>query len=245
MSLIDFTAEIKKHNKAYALKSRKNPKLTLQHPFRALLCGPSGCGKTSAALNLLFNPDLKVHFDEIYVCAKDLSEPCYEYLRDKLQGVEDYVRENYDVPEDYKLFRMCTDIAQLPHPDELDPLLMNLIIVDDQVNEKNQELIKEHYLRGRKRNCSYMYLSQSYFDTPKLVKKNCNYFLLWKLTGANDVRNVGKDQAGDIGYELFNEVYQAAITEPYSFLLIDKATPRDHLKYRKNFDGGAVLTGAT
>jgi len=136
---------------------------------------------------------------------------------------------------------MCSEVIELPSPDELDPEKMNLMIIDDQVNEKNQDLVREHYLRGRKRNCSYMYLSQSYFDTPKLVKKNCNYFLLYKLTGANDVRNVAKDQAGDVGYELFNAIYQSAVAEPYNFLLIDKRTSDSAIKYRKNFDEGARL----
>ena len=53
-------------------------------PFRMLIIGPSGSGKTNALLHLLD----KLHpIDKIYLYAKDLSEPKYEYLIDKREQV--------------------------------------------------------------------------------------------------------------------------------------------------------------
>ena len=46
-------------------------------PFRMLIIGPSGSGKTNALLHLINN----LHpIDKIYLYAKDLHEPKYEYL---------------------------------------------------------------------------------------------------------------------------------------------------------------------
>ena len=47
------------------------------HPYRILIIGGSGSGKTNALLNLINEQD---HIDKIYLYAKDLSEPKYEYL---------------------------------------------------------------------------------------------------------------------------------------------------------------------
>ena len=46
-------------------------------PFRMLIIGPSGSGKTNALINNL-HP-----IDKIYLYAKDLSEPKYEFLINK------------------------------------------------------------------------------------------------------------------------------------------------------------------
>ena len=47
------------------------------HPYRILITGGSGSGKTNALLNLINEQD---DIDKIYLYAKDLSEPKYEYF---------------------------------------------------------------------------------------------------------------------------------------------------------------------
>ena len=47
------------------------------NPYRILITGGSGSGKTNALLNLIKEQD---DIDKIYLYAKDLSEPKYEFL---------------------------------------------------------------------------------------------------------------------------------------------------------------------
>ena len=47
------------------------------NPYRILIIGGSGSGKTNALLNLI---NEQKDIDKIYLYAKDLSEPKYEYL---------------------------------------------------------------------------------------------------------------------------------------------------------------------
>ena len=47
------------------------------HPYRILIIGGSGSGKTNTLLNLINEQD---DIDKIYLYARDLSEPKYEYL---------------------------------------------------------------------------------------------------------------------------------------------------------------------
>ena len=52
-----------------------------------LIIGPSGSGKTNALLNLIqkFNENL---IDKIYLYAKDLDEPKYQFLIKKVKMLE-------------------------------------------------------------------------------------------------------------------------------------------------------------
>ena len=54
------------------------------HPYRILIIGGSGSGKTNALLNLIKEQD---DIDKIYLYAKDLSEPKYEFLIKKREDV--------------------------------------------------------------------------------------------------------------------------------------------------------------
>ena len=54
------------------------------HPYRILIIGVSGSGKTNTKLNLLKEQDV---IDKIYLYAKDLNEPKYEFLIKKPENV--------------------------------------------------------------------------------------------------------------------------------------------------------------
>ena len=54
------------------------------HPYKILIIGGSGSGKTNALLNLI---NEQYNIDRIYLYAKDLSEPKYEYLIKKRENV--------------------------------------------------------------------------------------------------------------------------------------------------------------
>ena len=54
------------------------------HPYRILITGGSGSRKTNVLLNLISQQD---GIDKIYLYAKDLSEPKYEFLIKKLENV--------------------------------------------------------------------------------------------------------------------------------------------------------------
>ena len=47
------------------------------HPYRILIIGGSGSGKTNALINLINEQN---DIDKIYLHARDLNEPKYEYL---------------------------------------------------------------------------------------------------------------------------------------------------------------------
>ena len=88
-----FKAVIIKHSKIlnlYHIRNKNNKKRNEKWPFirdhsyRILIIGGSGLGKTNALLNLINEQD---DIDKIYLHAKDLSEPKYEFLMKKREDV--------------------------------------------------------------------------------------------------------------------------------------------------------------
>ena len=66
----------KKHNEKWLFIS--------DHPYKILIIGGSGSGKANTLLNLMKEQD---DIDKIYLYAKDLSEPKYEFLIKKREDV--------------------------------------------------------------------------------------------------------------------------------------------------------------
>ena len=64
-------------------RNKKWP-FTPDHPYRILIIRGSGSGKTNTLLNLIKEQD---SIDKIYLYAKDLSEPKYEFLTKKRENV--------------------------------------------------------------------------------------------------------------------------------------------------------------
>ena len=68
-------------------KTRKNNKKSPfipDHPYRILIIGGSGSGKTNALLNFIKEQN---DIDNMYLDAKDLSEPRYKFLIKKREDV--------------------------------------------------------------------------------------------------------------------------------------------------------------
>ena len=54
------------------------------HPYRVLIIEGSGSGKTNALLDLIKEQDSDNLIDKIYLYAKDLNEPKYQFLIKKI-----------------------------------------------------------------------------------------------------------------------------------------------------------------
>lgn len=241
--------KIKNYTEPEELPDPNQNLLLPKHPFRLLIVGPSGCGKTNLVINLLNgfeNPkNLRLDFDALYLCAKDIYEPKYSKLQETYTMFEDVERD--DIVKCKKLSKnekkellewfdkykkevlFSSDLSEFMTVDDLDPLVKNLVIFDDCVTEKDQKIIEDYFIRGRKKNASIIYLTQSYYSTPINIRKNCNYFIFFNLQ-PKEIQQIIREIDGNLPKKEFEEKYKSCD----NFFMLDLVNPK--LRYRNNFE---------
>ena len=114
-----------------------------------------------------------------------------------------------------------------------------LIVFDDMIadimkNEKFKAIIKELLIRCRKLNISVVFITQSYFRTPKDARLNSTHYILMKIDNKKELKSMAEEKSGHLYYKDFLKMYNYCTKEPYSFMTID-ARPNAPMVFRKNF----------
>lgn len=224
--------ELPKH----LIKKSHNPNFKYHHiniPFRMIIDGGSRSGKTAVVVELI-KRRMAGTFEKIVICCKDLTaDPLY------IQLSEEYEANKKDLPDDaleiYEGAENIPDISKYKDTGQI------VIIFDDLVleNKKIQAKIEQYYIRGRKTgnlssgSISCIYLTQSWFLVPKVIRLNCNYIILKKLNEINDLSLILR-QYGMGNKENLIQMYEYATRNPYDFFMIDLDAPILK-KYRKNY----------
>jgi len=190
----------------------------LEIPMRMCVCAPSSSGKTNLILNIitLFSQG-KGTFNSIHICTRNKEEPLYEFLSEKVPDIV--------ITEGFKT---------LPDLDSYDPKYSSLVIVDDLVLSKDQTRICEYFVRCRKRGVSVIYLSQSYFLIPKVIRNNCNYMAILKLSGQREVNVILSEFGLGVSKEQLLGIYERATEVKLVPLLIDLEAPPTR-RFRRGF----------
>ena len=176
----------------------------------------SGSGKTNALLNLINEQN---DIDKIYLYAKNLGEPKYEFLIKKHEDV----RINYC--NDPNAFTDCSNTM-----DEVYENINNynpnrrrkiLIVFDNMIadmsNKKFQAIIKELFIRCRKD-----------------VRLNLTHYLIMKINNRKELQNIANNILADTDYKDFVSIYRECTRKLYYFLTIDTTLPaNDPLRFRK------------
>ena len=126
-------------------------------------------------------------------------------------------------------------LEKLPALNDLKPSEQTLIIFDDMVNDlKKHPIISEYFIRGRKRGCSLMFLSQSYYNTPKIIRQNINYCIILKLGGSRDINSILRECSIGIDKQDLLFMYKEATKDKFDCLIIN-LDKNGNERYRKNF----------
>ena len=100
---------------------------------------------------------------------------------------------------DWNAFIECSD-----RMDDLDQIIDDynpsrkrkiLIVFDDMIadimsNKKFQAIIKELFIRYRKKNISLEFITQSYFSVPKDVRLNSTLYLIMKINNRKELQDL-------------------------------------------------------
>ena len=101
-----------------------------------------------------------------------------------------------------------------------------LVIFDDYVCEKNPRQIVDYFIQGRHKNCSVIYLSQSFYKTPRDIRLNCSHYCVFEFPSSRERNMISSELVVD------KEKFKQTTKEQYTFLYVDK--PK---KKKKNFYG--------
>jgi hypothetical protein len=189
-------------------------------PFRMCIVAPSGSGKTNFLINVLkvFSQG-KGTFISVDIITANKDEPLYKWLETEFKG-----------------FTIKEGIVNTPLLDDFDKQYNHLVVWDDLVLEKNQKIIEQYYLRARKQNVSVIYLSQSYYDIPKFIRKNCNYLVLLNLNGSKrELTAILNEACTNINKETLLNIYRDAVKQDLRPLIITLGKVEDDKKYRKGW----------
>ena len=179
-------------------------------PYRMLIIGPSGSGKTNSLLNLI-QKDNNSLIDKIYLYAKDVEEPKYQFLIEKREnaGIKNLNDPNAFVEYSNTMDDVYNNIDDYNSKRKRKVLIVfDDMIADIMTNKKFQATIKELFIRYRKLNISLVFIIQSYFSVPKEVRLNSTHYLIMKIYNRRELQQIAIDHSTDIGYKHFLNIYR-------------------------------------
>ena len=110
-------------------------------------------------------------------------------------------------------------------------------MIADIMSSKNfKAIIKELFIRCRKLNISIVFITQSYFRTPKDARLISTHYVIMKIQSKKESQNIAQENSGDIDFIDFLKIYTDYTSEPYSCMIIDTTVPSGHpMRFRINF----------
>ena len=187
-----------------------------------LAIGGTGTGKTNSLMSFLaFKNDS--FYKIILYTGSTGEEPLYQYLKQKIPELEIY-----------------TDINEVPDLKEFDDEYKDkekLIIFDDFINlsKKQMNKINEYLTAGRKFGFTVFLLAQNYVSVAKIITRNINYFIIFKLNDNVSINNIIKNHnVDDVDKDKFKDAYKYSTAEKLNFFLIDLKGPKEK-RFRHNF----------
>jgi hypothetical protein len=203
------------------LDNAENPNYHLHKfklPFRGCIVAPSGSGKTNFLINLISKfSEGRGTFRDITIITRNKDEPLYKWISSKCDQIQ-----------------ILEGLSNTPPLDKMDKDENHLVVWDDLVLSKDLSVVENYYIRARKMNCSVIFLSQSYFKIPKIIRNNCSYMVLLKLSGNREVNTILSEFGLGVTKDQLLALYEFSTKEKFSPLIIDMEADKDS-RFRKGF----------
>lgn len=193
----------------------------LPAPLRCLIVGPSGSGKTNLLLNLVYNKK-GVEFNYLYVFSRSIEQEAYVKLRRQFAIVENRLRKKLAY-----FYSSCDELIPL------DECRSNSLVVFDDCLLEGQTKIKDFFIRGRHKNISCVYLSQSYSRVDmQVIRNNINLLCVFKQN-KHYTKRIYEDFVGtDMQFKEFERMCSQCWNVPHGFISINTTCSANHGKYR-------------
>jgi hypothetical protein len=189
-----------------------------------LCLGGTGSGKSNALINYISRSSGE--FYKIIVCSfSTTDEPLYNML------------------EETGKIELINDIEEVPSLEEFDNRHKDkpkLIVFDDFINlqKKDMKKINKYLIAGRKFGFSVWLMSQDYTSVPKVLVRNINYFILFKINDNISLNNIIRNHnIADVDSSIIKSSCNLCTQTFGNFFMIDMKTTNLDQRFRHNFLG--------
>lgn len=191
--------------------------MCLKHPMRMLICGNAGSGKTMLLLNII--RQMSDTFDSIKIFTPNKQVPLYEFLESVI------ATPALEIYEDLEEFNK-------------QPKGQHLFVFDDMSLVEDQRNVELLFVRARVLGVSVIYISHSYFETPRVIRRCLDYIIPKTISSKRDLSTIQIEQSLHCGGDALRKMIPPT-KDITNFLLID-LNATDARRFRRNF--GEILS---
>jgi len=210
------------------IKGSVHPKTWEKHHMfnksHCLCIGGTGSGKSNSVINYISRSSGE--FYKIIVCSfSTTDEPLYNML------------------EETGKVELISDIEEVPDLEEFDDKNKDkpkLIVFDDFLNlqKKDMKIISKYLISGRKFGWSVWIMAQDYVSVPKILVRNINYFVIFKINDNVSLNNVIRNHnIADVDSSVIKAACNLCTQTFGNFFMIDMKTTNLDERFRHNFLG--------
>ena len=189
-----------------------------------LCLGGTGAGKSNSLINYISRSSGE--FYKIIVCSfSTTDEPLYNMLEET--GKIELINDIDDVP----------DLVEFDDEHKNKP---KLIVFDDFINlqKKDMKKINEYLTSSRKFGFSVWLMAQNYTSVPKVLVRNINYFILFKINDNISLNNIIRNHnIADVDSSIIKSACSLCTQTVGEFFMIDLKSGELGERLRHNFLG--------
>jgi len=199
--------------------------------------------------NLLLQGLLK--FDKIHVFSPSIEQPKYLMLKDLYEKLDERKeaamrqkiarlnsrpgrKKKYTMPE----MEPTATFDTSPDGFKLDSLKEDqttLIVLDDLMLHPQGSMINL-FSRGRHKGISLIYMAQSYYAIPKVIRQNCSAFAIFAPTTKREIVLLRQDIGPGVEEDVFTETLKHILKIQYNFFFVDLLAKDPAKMFRLKFD---------
>jgi hypothetical protein len=132
-------------------------------------------------------------------------------------------------------FRRSTDSNYIAADLEKDQQV--LLIIDDFIGEakKDKDLFLDVFIKGRKCQCTTMFLSQSNYSIPIDMRRNASKIIIQKIGDKRDLASILRNFPIDISLDVFKQIYDYCTRRMFGFMKIEVFASDDNKRISENW----------
>ena len=122
----------------------------------------------------------------------------------------DDVEDIYKSIEEYNPNKKCETLIVFDH-----------MVADMFNNKKLNPVVTELFIRGRKLNISFVFVTQCYFPVPKNIRLNSTKYFIMKIPNKRELQRIEFNHSSDIDFIDFMNLCKKCTAKPFYLLVIN------------------------